>query len=592
MPLKRKVAAAAAVKTQTLHSFSTVGKNIPRPGKLAGKAGSITETKKKEQTKDTVASVPAFEIRQDGDEDVVVKREEPTKVDLAPPVESVKPSPAKVKQAKFKQAKVELAKVELAEIEQAKAESTEVTPAKAKPTKPQPAKVIGSAKKSKAHRSPSPPAATPGGGKRKRTLLDDYISTPAKKREISPHESTDFPPPPAASSPALPDDPPTSASATPTKLPPDLILLQSLHSSLLTALLLHRAHHSNSIQPPVFSAIKLHVERLCRRNITLEDVRRIVYLSHYSPGAEGSEEHFNTEGGLKLIDYGSNKICIDFVEKTKARKLTNTDILKKDFLSRTQSFLDESNKAQTALPTPPSSFIEPLSKDEGTEVSPNVEDKETNSKEDGDRLRTEEDEAKSEIKEEGEESEEGEEGNATPAPLAPVLTIPLAKIHAHHRAKTISKVLHSKGQQRLDDLLKRSKPALLSSPVKAKTVGAPVVRGDSLLSRIRAKAEAAALEAAKAPSKEEQERDAARQRIPDIEPILKGLAGRGSNMTMKSVVEGIRESVRNPVSSEQAEMAVRLIAEREGVDGWVKVRQAGKVVGVVFGKRREDGEFL
>lgn len=454
MPPKRKVAAAAAVKTQTLHSFSTVGKNIPRPGKLVGKAGSITETKKKEPTKDTVAPAPAFEIRQDGDEDVVVKREETKKIDLAPPVESVKPSPAKVKQAK---------------VEQAKVESTEVAPAKAKPTKPQPAKIIGSIKKSKAQKSPPAPAATPGGGKRKRTLLDDYISTPAKKREIKSLESTDLPTPPATSSPALPDDPPPSTSTTPTELPSDLVLLQSLHSSLLTALLLHRAHHSNSIQPPVFSAIKLHVERLCRRNITLEDVRRIVYLSHYSSETKDSEEHFNTEGGLKLIDYGSNKICIDFVEKTKVRKLTNTDILKKDFLSRTHSFLDESNKAQTALPTPPSSFIEPLSKDEGAEVKPNAEEKETNSKEDGDKPRTEEDEIKPEIREEGEESEEGEEGNAIPAPLAPVLTIPLAKIHAHHRAKTISKVLHSKGQQRLDDLLKRSKPALLSSPAKAKT---------------------------------------------------------------------------------------------------------------------------
>ncbi|KAI5837957.1 hypothetical protein DFP73DRAFT_566336 [Morchella snyderi] len=589
MPPKRKVTATAAMKTQTLHSFSTVGKNIPKPGKLAGKAGSITETKKKEPAKDTVAPVPAFGIRQDGDEDVVVKCEEPTKASLATPVESVKPSPAKVKQAKVEQAKTE----------QAKVESTEVVPAKAKTTRPQPAKNISPAKKTKAQKSPSAPVATPGGGKRKRTLLDDYISTPAKKREIESLESADLPIPPAISSPALPDSPSTSTSTAPAELPSDLILLQSLHSSLLTALLLHRAHHSNSIQPPVFSAIKLHVERLCRRNITLEDVRRIVYISHYSPETKDSEEHFNTEGGLKLIDYGSNKICIDFAEKTKARKLTNTDILKKDFLSRTHSFLDDSNKAQTALPTPPSSFIEPLSKDEGAEAKHNAEEKETNSKQDGNKPRAEEDEAKTEIQEgseeggEGGESEgEGEEANAAPASLAPVLTIPLAKIHAHHRAKIISKVLHSKGQQRLEDLLKRSKPALLSSPVKAKTAGAPVVRGDSLLSRIRAKAEAAALEAAKAPSKEEQARDAARQRIPDIEPILKGLAGRGSNMTMKSVVEGIRESVRNPVSSEQAEMAVRLIAEREGVDGWLKVRQAGKVVGVIFGKRREDEEFL
>lgn len=87
-------------------------------------------------------------------------------------------------------------------------------------------------------------------------------------------------------------------------------------------------------------------------------------------------------------------------------------------------------------------------------------------------------------------------------------------------------------------------------------------------------------------------RTAAEQRVADIEPIVKGLAGRGSNMTMKAVVEGIRESVRNPVSSEQAEMAVRIIAEREGEKGWIRVQEVGKVVGVVFGKRAEDGVFV
>lgn len=508
MPPRRKAAVASATRTRTLHSFSAVGKNVVKSGKPTGKASVITETKKK-VVKDSVASVAAFEIKQDGDEDVVVKHE----------------GPAKVKTVKVKPVK---------------AETPKAKSGKAKPEKVKPEKVI-------------PSTATTPGGKRKRTLLDDFASSPAKKREIKPLRGAPLITPPPTSSPP-PADYPLSVVSKPADLPADLTLFQSLHTSLLTALLLHRAHHNNSIHPPVFSAIKLHVERLCRRNISLEDVRRIVYLSHYSPDQEIAEEHFEKEGGLKLIDYGSNKICIDFVEKTKARKLVNSDNLKNDFASRIRLFWEQANK--TALPTPPASFSEPLVKGEDDDA-----------------------EVKSE-----------EDTTVTPILLT---TVPLAKLHIHAKAATIAKVLHTKGQQRLDDLLRRHKPATVSFPSKAKPNSAPPEkRGDSLLARIRAKAEAAAAAASAAPTKEEKERIAAQQRIPDIEPILKGLASRGSNMTMKSAVEGIRESVRNPVSSEQAEMAIRLIAERDGGNGWVKVREVGKVVGVVFGKRPEDGEFM
>lgn len=524
MPPRRK--AAVASTTRTLHSFSTVGKNIFKSGKPTGKASIIIETKKKEEVVQKLELVPALEIQQDGDEDVVVKRVGPVKVE-----------PAKIESVKVESVKV----------------------------KPSPAKT-----------KPSTATTTPS-GKRKRSTLDNFVSS-AKKREIFPLKGTRLPNPAAAYSPET--DYPLSETPTSAVLPADLIHLQSLHSSLLTALLLHRAHNNNSINPPVFSAIKLHVERLCRRKITLEDVRKIVYLSHYSTDQKEMDGHWEKEGGLKLVDYGNNKICIDFAEKTKARKLINSDNLKNNFAARATAFWKFTSVNTNPLPTPPASFSVPAESaddDEGTEPKSEEGDAE---------VKSEEDDA-------GAKSEE--EVEIKPEVIAiPMSIIPLAKLHVHPKAATIAKVLHTKGQQRLDDLLRRHKQPTISFPSTKNptSTAAPAKRGSSLLDRIRAKAALAAEAASKAPSKEELERTAAEQRIPDIEPILKGLAARGSNMTMKACVEGIRESARNPVSGEQAEMAVRLIAEREGEGGWVQVREVGRVVGVVFGKREGEGEFM
>lgn len=522
MPPRRKPVVAST--TQTLHSFSTVSKSIFKTGKPTGKASIITETKKKEQVPQKIELVPTLEIQQDGDEDVVIKRAEPVKVE-----------PAKVGSVK---------------VESVKVKSVKVKPSSVK-TKP----------------STTTTTTTPS-SKRKRTLLDSFVSSPAKKREIFPLKGTRLPAPSTTSNPET-----DSIASAPTALPADLTLLQLLHSSLLTALLLHRAHNNNRIHPPVFAAIKLHVERLCRRKITLEDVQKIVYLSHYATDQKEAEEHWEIEGGLKLVDYGNNKICIDFAEKTKARKLVNSDNLKRDFAARVTAFWKSTNA--NSLPTPPASFSTPLKSEDNEEAKPKSE---------------EEEEEKEDV-----EAKPEEEAEIKPQVIAiPMSIIPLAKLHVHPKSATIAKVLHTKGQQRLDDLLRRHKQPSISFPSSKNPISAapPAKRGSSLLDRIRAKAALAVEAAANAPSKEELERTAAEQRVPDIEPILKGLAARGNNMTMKACVEGIRESVRNPVSGEQAEMAVRLIAEREGEGGWVKVREVGRVVGVVFGRREAEGEFM
>ncbi|RPB03672.1 hypothetical protein L873DRAFT_1786685 [Choiromyces venosus 120613-1] len=373
------------------------------------------------------------------------------------------------------------------------------------------------------------PAPTPA--KKRKRVMDDFFSPPAKKPTTATHQ---LPSPPKSS-------PPLGS------LPADLTLLQTLHGSLLTALLLHKAHHNNGTHPASFSAIKLHVERLARRNINFEDLRRIVYISHYGEKADN--------GGFKLVDYGAGNICIDFIEKSKARKLVSTKALKEDFEAKLWLYFRKDGKGSNPqLPTPPSSFTE------------------DNNKEEEERAKEPGTEKKSRIQDS---------------------TVPLAEISAHPQASTIQSVLHSKTQALIQEL---RKPASPSKSTTAPTATVPLSsRTSTLYDRIRAKAEAAASARKKAPSKESLARTAAEQRIPEIEPILKGLAARGTNMTMKNVVEGIKESMRNPISMEDAEMVVRVMAEKsdgdkaKGNQGWIKVVEVGKVTGVVFTKRGGGG---
>lgn len=379
--------------------------------------------------------------------------------------------------------------------------------------------------------NPEPAAASPVKKKRKRGPIDDLFSPPTKKpSQLSP------PTPPPAS-------PPRASSET---LPPDLLLLQTLHSSLLTALLLHKAHHNNSTHPASFSAIKLHVERLARRNITFDDLRRIVYLSHFPETEE------NAGGkGLKLVNYGSGNICIDYVETTKSRRLTNTTLLKREFEEKLRLYLKQGS--DIAPPMPPL----PLPKGDD---------------------------------EEGKDaSSDGEADEATDPVCSSSSNVPLAEIHAHPKASTIHTVLHSKTQALISQLRKPASSATTSKPTTKPLPSAPPSsRASTLQDRIRAKATAAALAKLSAPSQDQLNRIAARQRIPEIEPILRGLACRGCNITMKNAVEGIKESTRNPISMEEAERVVRLIAEDQ--DGWVKVVEVGRVTGVVFLRKGNEGQ--
>jgi hypothetical protein len=278
-------------------------------------------------------------------------------------------------------------------------------------------------------------------------------------------------------------------------LSPTLAALLPLYSSLLTALLLHHGQNP-SATPPSFAWLKPHIEKLTHKQITLDTIRRIIWLSHYNLPASFSD------GGLHLIDYGASKICIKFHDDAQTRLLDTTN-LKARF--RQQAFEFCSYVSISAA------------------------------------------------------------------------EIPLASVPAHFRTATISHVLHSKSTHLLK-VLKPVKSTSSASPIAAKAKS----NYSTLLSRIRAKAAAAP----PPPSAEELLQQAAEARVPEVREILRGMRAAGGevrSLGMRAVVDGIRESVRSPISPSEAEQAVKLACQAE-LGRWCEVRRAGGVEAVVFGR--------
>ncbi|KAI5795157.1 hypothetical protein EDC01DRAFT_74630 [Geopyxis carbonaria] len=157
--------------------------------------------------------------------------------------------------------------------------------------------------------------------------------------------------------------------------------------------------------------------------------------------------------------------------------------------------------------------------------------------------------------------------------------IPESDIADHIHKATIHRVLHGKAASLLADLKAgaKSKPSLSLSLSVTKTAGAPAARGSSLLDRIRAKAAAAVAP----PTAAELAHASARDRVPEVTEILRGFRTGAQSVALQACVLTVQESVRSPLSAEEAAMAVRMVAEREA---WCEVRESFGVAAVVFKK--------
>jgi len=282
-------------------------------------------------------------------------------------------------------------------------------------------------------------------------------------------------------------------------VPESLSNLVRFHESLLTALLLHKAQNGSGVFPS-FAALKPHIERLTSKRVSLEDIRRIIFLSRYKLPAK------EKDGGLHLIDYGAGKTVIKFVE-TPSTKLIHSESLKERFRQLVHEFRE----------------------DTGAEA-----------------------------------------------------TVPQAPIQEHLHRATINTVLHGKSQRLIKELKAVPKKNTITFPTKK--AAAASARSSGLLERIRAKAAAAE----KPPSPEELLQRAAEDRVGEVREVLRVCRAKGESIGLRAAVEKVRESVKNPIGADEAELAVKLVAEMEP---WCDVRTNGGVGAVVFGSWEGEGLF-
>lgn len=165
--------------------------------------------------------------------------------------------------------------------------------------------------------------------------------------------------------------------------------------------------------------------------------------------------------------------------------------------------------------------------------------------------------------------------------------LPLASISTSDVAADSKKLAQSK------DRLNRFKRDVLQSradeaaskkaavPEEAKTASAVVSRGISLLDRIMAKQQLLSSRPS-GPTQDEIDRKAALDRVEEVVLIMEMLAGGRPRVSFSGqmMVQHLQNSLRNPISKDEAERCIALIAN-EVAPSFVSLIQTGNVRGVV-----------
>ncbi|KAI4205208.1 MAG: hypothetical protein LQ350_000530 [Teloschistes chrysophthalmus] len=404
------------------------------------------------------------------------------------------------------------------------------------------------------------PIETSTKGARQHLESLDLISSPCSERQSTPSLShVDTPP----SSPVHPDTPeePANQVNAPVDLPEELQDLIDLHSSFLTALSLHFTHHG-SLTPADFRILRPNIERSWRkRRVKIQDIQRILAVSQTSSAAAAPTT-------LSLADYGHSKICIEISTRseqllTPQKRLLNEELFNATFATNLQrqwkTFTTTSKPASGSLSSV-EAFINSL-------------------------------------------------------PLLPITPC---------TSSTVLAPLLLKGQRRLEDLKAgairaqarcnlstinlptesspssnkendNNAPAAAAAPTITKANATPLARKSSLFDRIKQKQ--AAREASSSSTTPltptQRLRLAALHRVEEIVPVLELLVSSSSSstssstsamqiksFTMPTIVQYLQMSLRNPIETEVAVRAVRLLAEEVGPRGWMGVREVGRILGV------------
>jgi len=310
------------------------------------------------------------------------------------------------------------------------------------------------------------------------------------------------------------------------RLPPELQDLTRLHAAFLTALFLYYAHNGTTSPANVGAILPMITKNFRKRSVTLQELRKLLALDQ------------SCQQSFFLEDYGRAGICLS---RTQPRGRA---------LKRAASYIDEDDL---------NCRFEQALQQEWLRWQALV-DKEDHS------IR------------------------------AFIDQLPLAEIVQNASAEKAAP-LFARGQQRLADLkdgqAKAKQEAVKSSAADLaaaqKTTQAVQNRGTSLLDRILAK-QAVTASMPAGPTKVQLERRAALHRIEDIARVLNLLTGARPRacFSMPAMVQQLQQSLRNPISREEVERCLELMAG-EITPGFVSVVQSGAVKGVVVVKAGKIG---
>ncbi|KAK5115321.1 hypothetical protein LTR62_001521 [Meristemomyces frigidus] len=317
-----------------------------------------------------------------------------------------------------------------------------------------------------------------------------------------------------------PDTPGTHEDVGSIAWPTELQDLWELYAAFLTALSLYYAHNGTSGAANVKNLLEMTSKHWKKRAVNLVDLRRLL--------AVGSRD----QADFILEDYGRAGVCMSRAQP-RGRGL-----------KRTASYVDEDDlnvRFQEALQAEWQRW-ERASEEENNGASTFIDQ------------------------------------------------LPMAEIVVNASVKNASP-LFARGQQRLADIKAAQAGAIPSSDNQAaavkdeqKTTKAVQSRGSSLLDRVLAR-QASTASMPAGPTKAQLERKAALDRIEDIARALGSLVGMKARacMSMQAMVQQLQQSLRNPISREEVERCLDLMAN-EVTPGFVSVIVSGSVKGVVVSR--------
>jgi hypothetical protein len=304
------------------------------------------------------------------------------------------------------------------------------------------------------------------------------------------------------------------------QLPSELVDLINLHSSFLTALSLHYAHNGTH-SPADLRILCPDVARAWgKRSVLLNDIRRILAILNMN--ALDEQDRIKSWAQLGLSDYGHGKICVEIKTGERigniARPL-DENLLNDTFTSNLESIWEKQGKETDLL----SAFINDL-------------------------------------------------------PLQPITTCSsLARMSP----------LLAKGQRRLEDMragitIKKENEAAKKSVVIEEDKNG---RRPTLLERLQAK-QLLQSKLPPPPSKTELDRNAALHRLEEVVSVLTLLTTSNSigqqrvSFTMPTVLGKLKDSFKTPMSKQEGETCVRLLASDIAPE-WLRIVKMGKTDAII-----------